>query len=74
MSVHELHQLAEKAGVFASGNVPSYAMLDEPKLIRAIQKAHGQDDCFRTDQRFFCRNQECEWRSKCLKLVASWRS
>jgi hypothetical protein len=74
MSLNELTQLADRAGVFRPGTALFDMPLNEPKLIRAIQKAQGLDDCFRTDQRFFCKNEDCEWRDRCFKLVASWRS
>ncbi len=29
--------------------------------------------CFRTEERFFCRQFQCPVRRKCMKLVARWR-
>ena len=28
--------------------------------------------CFRSDQRFFCRQKNCPLRRDCMKLVAEW--
>jgi hypothetical protein len=42
-------------------------------LIQTIQKAEGRKACFRCEDRFLCRNCNCEWRGDCLKLTAAWR-
>lgn len=45
----------------------------ELRTVRAIQAARGEEPCFRSDARLLCRNQACEWRAKCLRLVAEWK-
>ena len=42
-------------------------------LIQAIQEAEGRKTCFRSEDRFLCRNFDCEWRGDCQKLTAAWR-
>ncbi|HYE35925.1 hypothetical protein [Methylocaldum sp.] len=41
--------------------------------VRAVQLAQRRAPCYRTDDRFQCAAQDCEWRRSCLKLVAVWR-
>jgi hypothetical protein len=41
--------------------------------VRSIQRAQHRVPCYRTDERFQCTVQDCEWRRSCLKLVAAWR-
>lgn len=36
------------------------------------QKRAGQDPCFSTELRFFCRNEACVWRQECMSLKADW--
>ncbi len=74
MNLHELHQLAEKVGVFDTDAYAAYGFVSEPKLIRAIQRAQGKEACFRTEKRYLCKNQSCEWRKECLRLVAHWQN
>lgn len=60
--------LARDAGVPES-------RIDEPydRLVRTIQQSQGNEPCFMTDQRFVCRNFDCQWRAECVRLVASWQ-
>ncbi len=74
MELEELHELAEKEGVFAAGTHAAHGFVSEPKLIRAIQRAQGKEACFRTERRYLCKNQSCEWRKQCLRLVAHWQN
>lgn len=30
-------------------------------------------DCYLEDERLFCRDVHCAWRSECCRLVATWR-
>jgi hypothetical protein len=56
-----------------------HSMSDDPDWIppahwvRAIQRAQHRAPCYRTDERFQCVVQDCEWRQSCCKLVAAWR-
>ncbi|MBS1215016.1 MAG: hypothetical protein H6R26_3633 [Proteobacteria bacterium] len=74
MSLEELHELAEKAGVFSASAYAASGFVSEPKLIRAIQRAQGKEACFRTDKRYVCKQQSCEWRKECQRLVARWQN
>ena len=41
--------------------------------MRAEQVAAGGKACFMTQERITCRNNECEWRRECRRLVAVWK-
>lgn len=41
--------------------------------VRSIQIERGQDPCFMTSKRLTCKDQQCEWRSECCRLVAVWK-
>ena len=41
--------------------------------VRAEQVAAGGKACFMTQERITCRNNECEWRRECRRLVAVWK-
>jgi len=57
----------------------AYSTSDDPDWtpptpwVRAIQRAQRRTPCYRTEERFQCADQDCEWRRSCLKLVAAWR-
>lgn len=74
MDLHDLQQLAQQAGVSDQVTQGIYGVGSAPQLVRAIQRAQGLEDCFRTDQRYLCKNGRCEWRDECLKLVARWQN
>jgi len=40
--------------------------VDLTKLIRSIQRAEGNPDCFRREQRY-CDQLKCAWRKYCLE-------
>ncbi len=40
--------------------------------IWAEQQRAGQEPCFSTELRFFCRNEACIWRQECVSLKADW--
>ncbi len=47
------------------------------KKAESIQQKSSQHKsekraCFRTDERYFCRNRKCDWWSECQQLVAEW--
>jgi hypothetical protein len=43
------------------------AMQQKTAQIKSKKRA-----CFRTDERYFCRNRNCDWWSECQQLVAEW--
>lgn len=68
MHVVELRQIAVHAGVFRVRDFGG-----ETELVRAIQEAHGETPCFRTDRRYTCTRRDCRWEGECKKLIAEWR-
>lgn len=45
---------------------------DMTELVRAIQKASRQRPCFRSEGNMRCQDEDCKWRTECLKLIAEW--
>jgi hypothetical protein len=67
MTKNEIEQIAEAM------EIPDWRYLGtETRLVRAIQKARGDEDCYLTDKRIKCWA-ACDWRSSCFRLVAEWR-
>lgn len=62
-----LRQIAESLGV-----PHSQYMRSECELIRAIQEASHHNPCFQSDDSKNCDQLECQWRKKCIKLIAIW--
>jgi len=48
--------------------LPRKDFLDATALIRSIQRAEGNPDCFRKDQGG-CQQSDCAWRKYCLEEV-----
>ncbi|HFD10865.1 MAG TPA: hypothetical protein ENJ32_00110 [Crenotrichaceae bacterium] len=44
----------------------------EQDFVRSIQIAKGHQPCFQSDQKYQCKEYDCEWRSECMKPVAVW--
>ena len=42
-------------------------LVDIVVLIRSVQRAEGNPDCFRKSEGY-CDRQDCEWRRFCLKI------
>jgi hypothetical protein len=59
MMLQKIKGIAKKMGINA-GN------LNKPKLIKAIQKAEGNQDCYSTPQVQTCGQIDCLWREDCL--------
>lgn len=72
MNQQRLQQMARDAGIPEQFTWVGSGARGEPQLIRAIQRAQGKEDCFRTDRRYTCKNLECPWRGDCMRLVARW--
>ncbi len=62
MTVTEIRTIAKKMGL------KNYGRLKKADLIRAIQRAEGNFDCFETDP-FNCGQWQCLWRDDCIKAV-----
>jgi len=62
MKIQDIREIAKKNGV-KSGK------LDKTGLIRAIQKAEGNNACFATPYVRECNQINCLWREDCVKMV-----
>ncbi|MCC7414328.1 MAG: hypothetical protein IT495_22125 [Gammaproteobacteria bacterium] len=67
MDTTGLTMLARRAGL---GDVSCTG--SEADIVRAIQRARGEETCFRTERRLSCGRVHCEWRHDCRRLVAEW--
>jgi hypothetical protein len=68
MTLIELRSMAKDHGVFSADE-----LLNQQRLVWAIQRAQGAKPCFRTDERFHCQRYDCMFRADCVKLVAQWK-
>lgn len=59
MTVTEIRERAQAMGL--SG----LAKLRKGEIIRAIQRAEGNQDCFGVEWRFDCQQFDCCWRTDC---------
>lgn len=62
-----LRQIAESLGVLHPEHLYS-----ERELIRAIQEASHHRPCFRSAKSSACQEHDCQWKTKCRKLIAIW--
>ena len=67
MNIKTLKALAGDVGI---GHPADYS--SQKSLVRAIQIQRGEKPCFLTDKRYTCKDDMCEWRESCRKLVAVW--
>ncbi len=44
----------------------------ESQLKKTSQNKSEKKACYRTDERYFCNDRDCEWWSECQQLVAEW--
>jgi hypothetical protein len=61
MDLKDIKGMARKLGVKAG-------KMKKPEIIRAIQKAEGNFDCFGTAVAGHCTQSDCLWREDCLKM------
>jgi hypothetical protein len=61
MNFNEIRSKAKKLGI------NTYRM-KKTDLIRAIQRAENNMDCFETDRVKYCGESSCLWRPDCLSL------
>ncbi len=59
MELHEIREIARAMGVRSKG-------MDKAELVRAIQRAEGNFDCFGTAMEEECDQEECMWREDCF--------
>lgn len=67
VSTMGLRQIAASLGV-----VCPEKMRTEVELIRAIQEASHHRPCFQPEGSGLCDEADCQWKTKCRKLVAVW--
>ncbi len=64
MKIQEIRAIARTRGVRS-------ARMKKADLIRAIQKAEGNFDCYGSAAAGFCDQAECAWLSDCLRESAT---
>jgi hypothetical protein len=60
MKLQEVKAIAKGRGI-------DYGRLRKEELIKAIQRAEGNNDCFGTSLSMECGQISCLWRKDCLK-------
>jgi len=61
MNLKDIKGLAQKQGV-------KTGKMKKDEIIRAIQRAEGNFDCFGTAVSSNCSQSDCLWREDCLKI------
>ncbi len=61
MNLKPIKEIAQKSGVKAG-------KMRKDELIRAIQRAEGNFDCFGTAISAHCSQHDCLWREDCMKI------
>ncbi len=61
MKLPEIKEIAKSKGLKAVN-------MKKEELIKAIQRAEGNHDCFRTLQTKDCGRMDCLWREDCLTI------
>ena len=61
MKIQAIREIAKKKGVTAG-------KMEKTDLVRAIQRAEGNRDCFATQYVRECNQNSCLWRNDCLKV------
>ena len=64
MNMHEIRRIAQEYGVKAG-------KLSKVSLVRSIQRAEGNFDCFATASDGACDQSGCRWRGDCFKSAGS---
>ncbi len=59
MELREIREMARAMGVRSKG-------MGKAELVRAIQRAEGNFDCFGTAMEEECDQEECMWREDCF--------
>jgi len=60
-NMKEIREIARAVGVRS-------ARMEKAELIRAIQRAEGNFDCYGTATEEECDQEECLWREECFKV------
>jgi hypothetical protein len=61
LKLQEIKTIAKTQGINARN-------LKKTELIRTIQKAEGNFDCYGSEEFGFCNQMNCLWREDCLKF------
>lgn len=64
MNITDIRKLAKNKGIHSTG-------VDKTNLIRAIQRAEGNFDCFGKNTVGYCDQPACTWRKDCLYPTAA---
>jgi hypothetical protein len=62
MKMQEIRNIAKERGLKVSGGI------NKTELIRSIQRAEGNTDCFGTEHVNICGQINCLWREDCLAI------
>jgi hypothetical protein len=62
MKKEKIREIAKRMGIDAGS-------MNKTKLIRAIQRAEGNSDCFATHSVNECNQLNCLWRQDCAEAV-----
>ena len=62
MKLQEIKAIAKEKGI-KDGN------MKKAELVREIQRAEGNFDCFGTATAGYCDQAACLWREDCLKMI-----
>jgi hypothetical protein len=62
MKLQEIKEISKMNGIKAG-------KMNKAELIRTIQRAEGNNDCFATSYARDCNQSNCLWREDCSKLV-----
>ncbi len=62
MKLQEIKEIAKRNGIKAG-------KMNKTELIRTVQRAEGNNDCFATSYVSDCNQINCLWREDCMKFV-----
>lgn len=62
MKMQEIRNIAKERGLKVSSRI------NKTELIRSIQRAEGNEDCFGTEHVKICDQTNCLWREDCLSI------
>jgi DNA-binding IscR family transcriptional regulator len=66
MTINQVREIARKQGIHT-------ARMSKADIVRAIQRAEGNFDCFGTALDGYCDQENCLWREDCLGKSAAAR-
>jgi len=66
MRINQVREIARKQGIYT-------ARMSKADIVRAIQRAEGNFDCFGSAVDGYCDQENCLWRKDCLGKSAAAR-